>query len=324
MHCIALLLLGSLVSCELEVTPSDLANFFASSKGLSMTSSDAAKLAAQEAPKLTHCAITVSMLQALRDTMYVSTQHGLDLSVTQIRQFLLPVAYQQVEPANLASLFSTLYSTNGVDMQKSDAQSRAIELAELQVDASNLQSLFSALYATSGLDLPKKDAQQQALELAVAGANATQLKLAYQGFTRMGKSKQDALQAAIPEAVLAGFNGLARRHAQDTTPYTAAEFQMHFGGDWESIWAKSPQEERVANDHHAYGIADFIKYYKDSWYWSEAKTATQKRLADDGKPYTMEEFQQYYTSTWQQKWLGAPVLPCAECSQTAQQQFITV
>jgi len=210
-----------------------------------MTSSDAARLAAQEAPKLTQCAITVPMLQALRDTMYADVSaNGLDLSMTQMRPFLLPVAYQQVEPANLASLFSTLYSTNGVDMLKSDARSRAIELAKLQVDASNLQSLFSALYATSGLDLPKKDAQQQALELvaalelldlgaflALAGANATQLKLAYQGFTRMGKSKQDALQAAIPEAVLAGFNGLARRHALDTTPYTAAEFQTHYGGN---------------------------------------------------------------------------------------------
>jgi len=285
-----------------------------------MSNSDAVNLAAKEAPKLTECGIDVSKLQALRDAMYQTS--SMDMSMTQIRQSLLDVAYQQVAPANLLDLYRTLYSTNGVDLQKSDAQSRAIELAKKQVDAATLQTLFSALYATSGLDLQKKDAQVNALELALAGANATQLKLAYKGFTKMGKTKQAALQASIPEAVLAGFYGLARRHAQDTKPYTAAEFQDYFKGNWVSLWSSAIQEERVANDHHAYTVADFVKYYKDSWYWTQATTATQKRLAADGKTYTMEEFQQYYGNSWQTEFESAAVLPCAECASASKTPLV--
>lgn len=307
----ALVFLGSLLSCA-AVTPTELSTFFASNNGLSMSYSDAAKLADQEAPKLTQCGITVSQLQALRDVMYSPSK--LDLSITLLRSNLLPVAYQQVKPADLTEMYQTLYSTNNVDMQKSDAQSRSIELVKKQVDAATLKSLFSALYATSGVDLPKKDAQMQALELSLSGANSTQLKISYQGFSHMGKSKQDALQASIPESILAGFHGLARRHATDTVPYTAAEFQQYFGSSWVSKWAISPQEERVANDHYAYDIAQFDKYYKESWYWTQAKTATQKRLADDGKPYTMKEFADYYGSSWQESWMGGAVLPCAECA----------
>jgi hypothetical protein len=285
-----------------------------------MSSSDAAKLAIQEAPKLTQCGITVSQLQALRDVMYSTSQ--LDLSITSIRTNLLPVAYQQVKPEDLTEMYKTLYATDSVDMQKSDAQSRSIELAKKQVDAATLKSLFAALYATSGVDLPKKDAQVQALTLSLSGANSTQLKTAYQGFRHMGKSVQDALQAAIPESILAGFHGLARRHALDVTPYTAAEFQQYYGSSWASKWESSPQEERVANDYHAYDVADFGKYYKDSWYWTQAKTATQRRLADDGKPYTMKEFYDYYGGDWQKSWMAAPVLACVECVKPASDDFI--
>lgn len=314
MRSIVLLILASLASCQPAVTvsPSDLANFFASSNGLSMNSADAMKLATQEAGKLTQCGIDVSSLKKLRDTMY--TTSGMDLSLTQVRQALLDVAYQQVTPEDLLSMYRTLYATDGVDLLKSDAQTRAIELAKKQVDASTLKSLYSTLYSISGLDLPKKDAQVNALELALAGANATQLKVAYRGFIQMGKTKQAALQAAIPEAVLAGFHGLARRHAQDTKPYTAAEFQDYYHSNWVSSWSSAVQEERVANDHHAYTIAEFDMYYKDSRYWTQAKTATQKRLAADGKAYTMEEFEQYYQNSWQQEFEAAPVLPCEECT----------
>eukprot|EP00746_Dinoflagellata_sp_MGD_P142950 gnl/MRDRNA2_/MRDRNA2_75837_c0_seq1.p1 gnl/MRDRNA2_/MRDRNA2_75837_c0~~gnl/MRDRNA2_/MRDRNA2_75837_c0_seq1.p1 ORF type:complete len:357 (+),score=80.16 gnl/MRDRNA2_/MRDRNA2_75837_c0_seq1:106-1071(+) len=314
-------LLGSLLQCA-AVTPTELSTFFASSKGLSMPSSDAAKLANQEAPKLTQCGITVPQLQALRDVMYSPSK--LDLSITSIRSNLLPVAYQKVNPDDLAEMYRTLYATDSIDMQKSDAQSRSIELVKKQVDAATLKSLFSALYATSGVDLPKKDAQAQALELSLSGANSTQLKIAYQGFKHMGKPTQDALQAAIPESILAGFHGLARRHAQDTVPYTAAEFQQYFGSSWVSKWATAPQEERVANDHHAYDVADFDKYYTDPWYWTQAKTATQKRLAEDGKAYTMKEFSDYYGSTWQQSWMTGPVLPCAECASASESLIINV
>lgn len=315
----AALLLAFLLPCA-AVTPIELSTFFASSKGLSMTSSDAAKLADQEAPKLTQCGITVPQLQALRDVMYSTSK--LDLSITSIRSNLLPVAYQKVNPDDLALMYRTLYATDSVDMQKSDAQSRSIELVKKQVDAATLKSLFSALYATSGVDLPKKDAQARALELSLGGANSTQLKTAYQGFRHMGKSVQDSLQAAIPESILAGFHGLARRHAEDTVPYTAAEFQQYFGSSWTSKWATAPQEERVANDHHAYDIADFDTYYKDAYYWTSAKTATQKRLAEDGKPYTMKEFSDYYGNTWQQSWMTGPVLPCAECAASASESLI--
>lgn len=282
-----------------------------------MPYSQARELADQEAPKLTQCGITISQLQALRDVMYtVDTSKGLDMSVSQIQSNLLPVAYQQVSPENLLNLFRALYATDGVDMSKMDSQSRSLELAKKKVDSDTLSKLFRSLYAPSQIDLPKKDAQANALELSLSGANSTQLWLAYQGFQRMGKSKQLALQAAIPEAILAGFHGFARRHAQDAKPYTAAEFQTYYGANWVSQWASAPQEERVANDHHAYDIADFLNFYKDSWYWTQAKTATQKRLAEDKNAYNMEEFYQYYGNAWQQKWMAAPVLPCVECSST--------
>jgi len=242
----------------------------------------------------------------------------MDLTLTQVRSLLLPLAYQQVTPVNLVALYKTLYATDGLDLQKSDAVSRALELAKKKVDAPTLKSLFSELYATFGVDLPKKAAQMQAMELALSGANSTQLKLAYQAFRNQGKKQADALQAAIPEAIAAGFQGLARRHAADAMPYTAVEFQKHFGSQWVSSWESAPQEERVAQDQKAYTIGEFIQYFKDSWYWTQAKTATQKRLADDGHVYTMEEFKQYYTSQWQQKWMVADVLPCAECTTSEQ------
>jgi len=319
MRSAVLLLLGSLVSCDAArtlvscdaVTPSDLANFFSSSNGLGMSSLDARSLAQTAAPKLTKCVITVSMLQALRDALYTSS--GMDLALTQVRSLLLPLAYQQVTPVNLVALYKTLYATDGVDLPKSDAVSRASELAKKKVDALTLKSLFSALYATSGMDLPKKAAQMQAMELALSGANPTQLKLAYQAFRDQGEKPADALQAAIPVAIAASFQGLARRHAADAGPHTAVQFQKYFGSQWVSTWESAPQEERVAKDQKAYTIAEFIQYYKDSSYWTQAKTATQKRLADDGQEYTMEEFKQYYTSPWQQKWMVADVLPCAEC-----------
>jgi len=314
MRSAVLLLVGSLVACS-AVSPSDLAAFFSSSKGLSMSSSDASKLAQAEAPKLTKCDITVHTLQALRDTLFATD--SLDFPIVTIRSVLLPLAYQQVNTDDLTALFKTLYATDGVDLSKSDSQSKAQELAKKKVDAPTLQALFRALYATSGVDLPKKDAQTQALELALGGANATQLKLAYAGFIKF-KSKADALQAAIPEAILAGFQGLARRHAPDTEPYTAAEFQGYFGSNWVSTWESAPQEQRVAKDQKAYTIGDFIEYFKDPWYWTQAKTATQKRIADDGELYTMADFYKYYKSQWQQKWMAAAVVPCAECALSEQ------
>jgi len=224
-------------------------------------------------------------------------------------------------------MYKTLYATDNLDLQKSDAQTRAMYFVKYNIDAATMKSLFSALYAPSGVDLPKKDAQLQAMQLSMSGANSTQLKLAYQGFKHMGKSQQDALQAATPEAILAGFNGLARRHAtNDTVPYTASEFQKYYTApyNWVDQWINSPVEERLANDHHAYDIAEFNKYYKDSWYWTQAKTATQRRLADDGKPYTMKEFYEYYGLAWLQFWYAAPVLACAECTSEALQEPLTI
>jgi hypothetical protein len=312
---LGLVLIVSL-SHAFAATPKEYENWFASSmNGLGLSSSDAAAWSRAESAKLADCGITIPALQSLRNTLYLTLNNGLGLSLAEVRQSILPLAYAHSSPEKLGSLFQTLW-LNFNNLPKSEAQSRAIDLSLRQAEPAVLKALWQTLYGSSGLNLPRALAQTTAIEQAVAGADATTFQVAYLSAQRRGLPQSSCLAEASREAVKASLQSLVRRHAKDTIPYTAAEFQSHYGDAWLNEWLSSPLEQRVAPDGFEYTAASFAEYFGSSWVarWSSSKVATQVRIAQDGKHYTMKEFADFYKDGWQQLWAKAPETRCQECA----------
>jgi hypothetical protein len=317
---VGLLVLLTCFTRSLAATPKEYEAWFgSSSNGLAMSSSDAAAWARSESAKLADSGITVPALQNLRNTLYLTLNNGLGLSLPEVRQWILPLAYAHSSPQKLGSLFQTLWlnflSFGGLDLPKSEAQSRAIDLSLRQVEPEVVKALYGMLYGTYGLNLPQPLARTTAIEQAAAGADAATFKEAYLSAQKRGLPQSSCLAEASREAVKATLQGLVRRHAKDTIPYTAAEFQSHYGDSWLNEWLSSPLEQRVAQDGFEYTAAGFAQYYGSSWVaqWSSSKVATQVRIAPDGKHYTMKEFADYYKNDWQKLWEKAPETRCQEC-----------
>jgi hypothetical protein len=312
---IVTVLLTCITGC-LGASPKEYESFFYASKGLDMSSSDAAALARDESTKLADSGVTVPTLQLLRDVLYSSTSNGLDLSMPEVRKWILPLAYAHSSPEQLRSLFKTLYSSGDLDLSKGEAQSRAIELSLRQVEPEGLKAFYQMIYSRSGLDFPKADAQKTAIEQAAAGADAETFKQVYLLAKKKGLPQSGCIAEASREAVKATLQGQVRRHAKDTIPYTADAFQSYYGDAWFSEWVSSPLEQRVAQDGFEYTAARYLEHYGSSWVaqWASSKVATQVRIAQDGKHYTMKEFADYYKDDWQKLWEKAPEARCQECA----------
>eukprot|EP00437_Effrenium_voratum_P016210 CAMPEP_0181444646 /NCGR_PEP_ID=MMETSP1110-20121109/25178_1 /TAXON_ID=174948 /ORGANISM="Symbiodinium sp., Strain CCMP421" /LENGTH=318 /DNA_ID=CAMNT_0023568663 /DNA_START=62 /DNA_END=1018 /DNA_ORIENTATION=- len=312
MAALKLLLLSILGAAA--ITEDELYRWLYSSDGLNLGSADAKATAAREAPILTQCAVGVDDLTKLKAVLYSTS--SLDYSMNTIRDILIPLAKQHVDPKELNSLFQKLYSTKGVDLSRTDAQSRSLELAKAYAEAGQVQELWNVLYSTNGVDLPKRDAQAKTLELAKAGCDPLALQ---NSFRAASGSKDDRLNQAVSSALRANLNGEARRYAKDGVAYDVKGFQDHYGAKALMEWADAPPEMRMAPDHKAYTASQFRVYFTSNWerYWHAAPVATQRRLAEDGKAYDLPDFFSWYNSRhedWQQKWEEAPELPCKECS----------
>jgi hypothetical protein len=299
-------------------TPQDYENWFGSSSGLAMSSSDAAALARSEAGKLADSGITIPTLQSFRDVL--SSSSGLGLAMPVVRQMIFRQAYGHSSPEKLGGLYNVLvggwWSAGGLSLSKSDAQSQALDLSLRQTEPELLKALYEVLYGTFGLQLPQADSQATAIEQAAAGADPTTFKQAYLVAQKKGLPPASCTAEASREAVNAALQGLVRRHAKDAAPYTAAEFQSHYGDKWLNEWLSSPFEQRIAQDGFEYTAASFAQHYGSSWVaqWANSKVATQVRIAQDGKKYTMKEFSDYYKDDWQKLWAQAPETRCQECA----------
>lgn len=227
----------------------------------------------------------------------------LNMGIAEIRQNLLPLAYQHASPAKLITLYQTLYSVRAVDLPKHDAVTAAMGLAMKRAAPSLLGPLFSSLYSISGINLPKKQAQQMSIDLTAAGADAEKLQASFKA-AKSKMSKEAALQLAVADSVDANLAGLATRYAKDGKAYTAKEFQSYYGQQWFSEWQAAPQQKRTARDGKDYLASEFLEHFGASWSakWNAAPVATLRRIAADGKTYTMDEFQKYYGDNWQSEW----------------------
>lgn len=311
------LVLVAFLTHAFAATPKEYETWFGSSyNGLGLSSSEAASLARTESAKLADSGITIPTLQKIRTVLYLSTD-GLGLSMPEVRQWILPLAYAHASPEKLGALFKALWlsgCTGCMQLPKSEAQSRAIELSLRQAEPEVLRALYQVLYI--GLGIPRTEAQKLAIEQAAAGADAATFKAAYAQARTRGLSPTSCAAIASREAVKATFQGLVRRHAKDAVPYTAAEFQIHYGDSWLNEWLASPFEQRVAQDGLEYTAVVFAEYYGSSWvsHWASCKVATQVRIAPDGNKYSMKEFADYYKEDWQRLWDKAAETRCQECS----------
>jgi hypothetical protein len=300
------LLVALLVTPAVGVQFQGLADFFKSSTdGLSMSTSDAEALAKKELGYLTQTGVNVSTLKTLRKIMY--SPSGMDMSLSDVRLNLLPLAYQHPDANDLPALYSALYSSSKVDLAKKDAQMNALSMAEKHAEPCLLGPLYQVLYSTSGVDLPKSQAQQQAIDLTLAGADTGTLKSEYLA-SRSKYGSAAALQWAIQEAVKFNLGGLDERYAQeDLKAYTAKGFQDYYKTSWLTAWVNAPKQKRTAPDGRDYFASEFKVFFGDSWasYWTKAPIATQRRIAGDGQTYTMQEFKQYYADKWVSEWFKA-------------------
>lgn len=303
LRCAAVLVLAAVSALPAAcIQLQDLQAFLRSPTGLAMAPIDAANLASKEVNSLTICGITVPILQALKDAMYSPSM--LNLGMVEVRQNLLPLAYQHASPAKLNSLYQTLYSVRGLGMPLTDAQTNALDLAMRHAEPDLLGPLFKVLYMTVGL--ARIPAQQMALNLTAAGADAAALSTSYlDAMKRM--SKDAALNAAVAAAVVANLYGLPGRYARDGKLYVAKEFQTFYGAQWLAEWQAGPQEKRTADDGKDYRAAEYFEHYGSTWNakWATSPIAVLRRVSPDGKVYTMEDFQKYYTNSWQAQWFKA-------------------
>jgi hypothetical protein len=227
------------------------------------------------------------------------------MSKTELRQQLLPLAKQHIDPEELKNMWEALYSTSSVDLPKSECKSRAIELTKYRAEPDQVKALFDVLYRS--INMHRTQAQTDTLALAAAGCDSKALQASY-------KASRD-LDAAKASALRANLNGESKRFAKDGKVYTLAEFQQYYGKNYLLEWLAAPAEKRVANDYKAYTASEFRMFFGSSW---ETKflaglPATQMRIAEDGKIYDIGEFVQYYQDSWQKKWAVAPEVPCKEC-----------
>eukprot|EP00930_Biecheleria_cincta_P014149 TRINITY_DN1228_c0_g1_i1.p1 TRINITY_DN1228_c0_g1~~TRINITY_DN1228_c0_g1_i1.p1 ORF type:complete len:312 (+),score=87.22 TRINITY_DN1228_c0_g1_i1:85-1020(+) len=294
---------AALLGLAAAVTPEELESYFYSTSGLDLSRAEAHTLAMQEADSLTKCGVTVSDIKALAGVLY-STSY-IDMSKAEIRQQLLPLAKQHIDPEELKNMWTALYSTSSLDLSKSECKSRSIELTKYRAEPDQVKALYDVLYRS--INLPKTQAQSDTLELAAAGCDPKALEASYKASRDLNSAKSSALRANL--------NGEAKRYAKDGKAYTLAEFQQYYGKDYFLEWLAAPAEKRVANDYKAYTASEFRMFFGSSW---ESKfiaglPATQMRIAEDGKIYDIAEFVQYYKDSWQKKWAAAPEVPCKEC-----------
>lgn len=282
------------------VQQEDLVKFFTASSGLSMSSSDASKLAAQERASLTACGITVPYLQKLRDTMYKVS--GMDFPIRTIQEKIFTAAYQHADPTDLDALYGALYSTSKVDLSKQAAQDAALRLAMLHAEPYLVGPIYEVLYSTSKVDLPKAKAQSKTVDLVLAGADAGTLDGTYT--KNKGQGTDTALAIATRAAVEANLDGLDERYAKNGESYTAKGFADYYKDTWFTEWASAPKQKRTATDGIDYLASEFKAFFGASWAdkWNAAPVATLSRIAPDGKTYTLAEFKDYYKDTWQDVW----------------------
>jgi hypothetical protein len=312
------LVLIAFLTRAFAATPQEYEAWFRASNGLAMSSSDAAAWARSYSANLAASGVTVPALQKLRDVMYSSS--GLGLTLPVVRQNILLQAYEHASPEKLGALYNLLYggwwTSGGLSLPKSEAQSRALDLNLRRTEPELLKALYEVLYGTFGLQLPQAESQKTAIEQSAAGADPAKFKETYLSAKKKGLPPATCTAEASREAVKANLQGLVRRHAKDTVPYSAAEFQSHYGDGWLNEWLSSPFEQRVAQDRFEYTAASFAEHYGSSWVvqWANSKVATQVRVAQDGKHYTMKEFADYYRDAWQNLWDQAPEMSCLECA----------
>jgi len=303
-------LLALFVAGAAAVSVDELSKWFESAEGFNYMSSDAQKLAQQEAPILTQCDVSVEDLASLKKVLYSTS--SLDLSMDWCKNNLLSLAKQHVDPKELGKMYAVLYSTRGVDLPKSEAQSRSIEMVKAYAEADQVQALFDFLYSMRGANLFKSEAQAKTLELGKAGCDPVALT---NSFAAAQGTKEQRLQQATSSAIRANLNGEVKKYAKDGQIYTAKEFQDYYQDSYMKEWANGVPEKKMAEDWKAYTASQYRIEYQKYWenYWHKASTATQRRLAEDGKVYTVPEFVQFYKDDWQTKWRAAPELPCQEC-----------
>merc|ERR1712050_141450 len=119
--------------------------------------------------------------------------------------------------------------------------------------------------------------------------------------------------------------GVVRRYArEDARPYTAHDFQDHYGDRWLAEWLVAPVELHVSTDRRAHPASWFQSRFGQQWQaqYQASAEAVQERLGVDGYTYNMQQFQQYYRNSWQWHWATSPELPCTICAPFAQQSLI--
>lgn len=314
----AALLFAAIAGLAAGVQPKELQDWFASADGLAMTPSDAQALASQSWQTLTLCGVAVKDLQALRKVMGSS---GLDLDISRLRQEILLLAEQHVNPDKLGTFYTALTSSytlyGGLALSKSEGQQRALNLIKARGDPDQLYALYKVMYGYSGLGIDQQTAQQLSIQLTFAGADADTFKSTYQANKDRGASPAVCAQNASTAAINANLEGLVRRYSRDAVPYTGPEFQQFFGATWLTEWLNAPQEMRISDDKRAYTAAQFKRHIGSSWSakYRTATEAIQERQADDGKTYSIDQYKQYYgVNNWQPLWARSPELPCSTCS----------
>jgi len=287
------------------VDPAALQAFFESPKGLGYPPEVAAALARSESSSLTQCGITLEILQALKIAM---SSIGMDLS--RVRQAILPLSKQHVNPDNLTKLYKALHESylfsGGLGLPDHYSQDQAIILADAKAEVSELYALYKVMHGFGGLGIDEPTAQQLSIQLTLAGADANSFKDAYTA----SKSPEDASVSAVN----ADLKSLIRRYDKDTKARYAPEFQAKYGALWLTEWLAAPVELRISTDKMAHTAGQFKKFYKDDWdiRYNASSVAIQMRL--DSTPKTMEQFlQSTNSSAWQARWLMAPELPCQQC-----------
>jgi len=303
-------LLATLLQLASCIGEPELQQWLYNTEGLDLSKSDSESVAHKEAPILTACGVSLDDLKQLRSVLY-STSY-LDFSKQELKDQLLDLSKQHIDPETLKHIYTNLYSTSSVDLPKAVAKSTSLELMKAYAQPDQVKELYGVLYSTTGVNLPKKDAQVKAVELAKAGADPVALKNSY---ASAHGTKEQMLKTASDSAVRANLNYQEKRYAKDGKAYNADGFQQYYGANYLKEWGDAPTDKRIAPDSKAYSASQFRMYFQGSWEskWEAAPVATQIRLAKDGHHYTIPEFQSYYKDTWQSEWEEAPELICKEC-----------
>jgi len=303
-------LLATLLQLASCIGQPELQQWLYSKDGLDLSKPDSESVADKEAPILTACGVSLDDLKQLRSVLYSTS--FLDFSKQEMKDQLLDLSKQHIDPEILKHMYTNLYDRSSVDLPKSVAKSSSLELMKAYAQPDQVKELYAVLYSSTPVNLPKKDAQVKAVELAKAGADPIALKNSYAG----ARGTQDQrLETASDSAVRANLNYQEKRYAKDGKAYNADGFQKYYGYNYLKEWTDAPADKRIAPDSKAYTASQFRMFFQDSWEskWEAAPKATQIRLAKDGHHYTIPEFQSYYKDTWQSEWEEAPELICKEC-----------